>query len=58
MSGPAKLAGFLLLLAAIFGGAYAAGRHLGPVHAGYLHSGGNSMNMGSPEGRLPARQQR
>ncbi len=31
MSARAKFAGFLLLLAGIFGGAYAAGAHVGPV---------------------------
>ena len=49
MSSPSvKLCGFLLLLAAIFMGAHAAGAHLGPVTTSYSHSGGGSegMNMG------------
>ncbi|MGA2825966.1 MAG: hypothetical protein ABSF03_07575 [Streptosporangiaceae bacterium] len=62
MSAPAKLVGFLLLLAMIFIGAYAAGAHLGPVSVGSTSpktSGqgpagpaspgtGGSMNMGGP----------
>jgi hypothetical protein len=50
-----KLAGFLLLLVAIFFGAHAAGSALGPVttshsHVSYTgHSGtGGGMNMGAP----------
>lgn len=47
MSPAAKLCGFLLLLAAIFTGAYAAGAHLGPVTTSQSPSGsGGSMNMG------------
>ncbi len=43
-----KLCGFLLLLAAIFLGAHAAGAHLGPVTTTFSHSGGGAggMNMG------------
>jgi hypothetical protein len=44
VSPAAKLCGFLLLLAAIFAGAYAAGSHLGPVTTSQSGSGG-SMNM-------------
>ncbi len=46
MSAQARLGGFVLLLAAIFAGAYAVGHHLGPVNVSYLRSGGSSMNMG------------
>jgi hypothetical protein len=47
VSPAAKLCGFLLLLAAIFTGAYAAGAHLGPVTTSQSPSGsGGSMNMG------------
>ncbi|HYZ54875.1 MAG TPA: hypothetical protein VE733_15415 [Streptosporangiaceae bacterium] len=49
VSPAAKLCGFLLLLAAIFAGAHAAGAHLGPVTIGVSQSGGGgsgSMNMG------------
>ena len=58
MSTPAKLVGFLLLLAVIFTGAYAAGAHVGPVTVGPASSGtptpgpgtnpGGSMNMSGP----------
>ena len=48
ISAGAKLGGFLLLLAAVFGGAYAAGAHLGPVTAGQSQTGGGDapMHMG------------
>jgi hypothetical protein len=46
VSPAAKLCGFLLLLAAIFTGAYAAGAHLGPVTTSQSQSGSGSMNMG------------
>lgn len=63
MSPAAKLCGFLLLLAVVFIGAYAAGAHLGPVTvrptgtsspapaapAGTASPGtGGSMNMSGP----------
>ena len=62
MSPAAKLCGFLLLLAVIFIGAYAAGAHLGPVTVGSpsprtgqpraaepaAGGTGGSMNMGGP----------
>jgi hypothetical protein len=42
-----KLVAFLLLLAAVFTGAYAAGARLGPVTISRSPSGGaGSMNMG------------
>ena len=40
MSTAAKLCGFLLLLAVIFLGAYAAGAHLGPVTVGTTGTSG------------------
>ena len=60
MAPAAKLAGFLILLAAIFAGAHAAGARLGPVttshsqveYDGNVPTGGpgmggmNGMNMG------------
>ena len=49
MSSPAvKVFGFLLLLAAIFLGAHAAGANVGPVTTTYVHSGGGArgVNMG------------
>jgi len=49
VSPAAKLCGFLLLLAVVFAGAYAAGTHLGPVSVGVSRSGSGgsgSMNMG------------
>jgi hypothetical protein len=48
VSPAAKLCGFLLLLAVIFAGAYAAGARLGPVTTIQAPSGGGSpgMNMG------------
>ena len=59
VSPAAKLCGFLLLLALVFIGAYAAGAHLGPVtvrstspgssHPGPASPGmGGSMNMSGP----------
>ncbi len=59
MSPAAKLCGFLLLLALVFTGAYAAGAHLGPVSVGSTSPGtsrpgpaspgmGGSMNMSGP----------
>jgi hypothetical protein len=58
-----KLGGFLLLLAAIFAGAYAEGAHLGPVVTPQSQSGGGgSMNMGGAgsmnSGGQPAQQAR
>jgi hypothetical protein len=46
VSPAAKLCGFLILLAVIFGGAHAAGAHLGPVSAGRSQPAGGPMNMG------------
>ena len=55
MSPAAKLCGFLLLLAVMFGGAYAAGARIGPVAPGGAPSSpvpaqpggsGGGMNMG------------
>jgi hypothetical protein len=63
VSPAAKLCGFLLLLAVIFLGAYAAGAHLGPVTVGTAGTSspaptapgnpaspgtGGSMNMSGP----------
>lgn len=58
MSAQARLAGFVLLLAALFGSAYAVGHHLGPVNVSYLHSGGSSMNMGGSGAPPPSHQRR
>lgn len=56
MSARARFAGFLLLLAGIFGGAYAAGTHVGPVAttpsqvsgpgggSGTMHMGGHAAS--------------
>ena len=61
VSPAAKLCGFLLLLAVIFTGAYAAGAHLGPVTTSQSSAGtGGPMNMGRPGpmtmgGQAPAR---
>jgi len=45
----AKLFGFLLLLAIIFGSAYAAGAHLGPIAVNSPGSAnGQPMKMGAP----------
>ena len=46
VSPAAKLCGFLILLAMIFAGAYAAGAHVGPVSAGGSQPAGGSMHMG------------
>jgi hypothetical protein len=66
VSAPVKLLGFLLLLAAVFIGAHAAGADLGPVTTSQSQTGsgpgpvntGNpgSMNMGGPSAQ-PARPQ-
>jgi len=49
LSAAAKLCGFLILLAVVFAGAYAAGARLGPVTTSYSQpAGGGSMNMGGP----------
>ena len=49
ISPAAKLCGFLLLLGVIFGSAYVAGAHLGPVTAGYpAPANGQPMKMGAP----------
>ncbi len=63
VSAAAKLGGFLLLLAAIFAGAYGMGKHLGPVSTSQSPSGGGSpMNMGGAGpvnmGGQPAQQAR
>jgi hypothetical protein len=42
VSPAAKLCGFLLLLAVVFGGAYAAGARIGPVAPGQAPSGTSS----------------
>jgi hypothetical protein len=48
VSAGVRLGGFLLLLAAVFAGAYAAGAHAGPVTTSQSRTGGGagSMNMG------------
>jgi len=44
-----KLCGFLLLLGVIFGSAYAAGAHVGPVTVNYpAPANGQPMKMGAP----------
>jgi hypothetical protein len=49
VSPAAKLCGFLLLLAIIFGSAYAAGAHLGPIAVNSPGPGnGQPMRMGAP----------
>jgi hypothetical protein len=54
VSPAAKLCGFLILLAVIFGAAHMAGAHLGPVttrQSPAVHPsppGGQPMNMGGP----------
>ena len=50
VSPAAKLCGFLLLLAVIFIGAYAAGAHLGPVTVGSPSSGTSSPGPANPGG--------
>lgn len=49
MSAPVKLLGFLLLLAAVFIGAHAAGAYLGPVTTSQSQTGNGpgSVNMGN-----------
>ena len=63
VSAAVKLGGFLLLLVAIFSGAYGMGAHLGPVSTTQSPSGGgSSMNMGGSGsmnvGGQPAQQAR
>ena len=49
MSPAVKLCGFLLLLGVIFGSAYAAGAHLGPVAVNSpAPANGQPMRMGAP----------
>ena len=48
VSPAAKLCGFLLLLALVFIGAYAAGAHLGPVTVGPASPGSSRPGPGSP----------
>ena len=50
MSPAAKLCGFLLLLAVVFGGAYAAGARIGPVAPGKAPSGTSSPVPAQPGG--------
>ena len=50
MSPVAKLCGFLLLLAVVFGGAYAAGARIGPVAPGRAPSGTSSPVPAGPGG--------
>ncbi|HEX4256465.1 MAG TPA: hypothetical protein VH089_15325 [Streptosporangiaceae bacterium] len=52
MSPAAKLCGFLLLLAVVFGGAYAAGARIGPVAPGRAPSGPSSP-VPAPMGGMP-----
>ncbi len=50
MMGPtAKLFGFLILLAAMFAGAYAVGAQVGPVSLSHRSGDGGSMQMGGME---------
>jgi hypothetical protein len=52
----AKLFGFLLLLAAMFAGAYAVGAQVGPIAISHQSGNGGSMHMGgtgSGPGRAP-----
>jgi hypothetical protein len=59
VSAQARLGAFLLLLAALFCGAFAVGHQLGPVNVTYLHSGGGTMNMSGSSGQpRPADQRR
>ena len=48
MSPAAKLCGFLLLLAVVFGGAYAAGARIGPVAPGKAPSSTSSPVPAQP----------
>ena len=50
MSPAAKLCGFLLLLAVVFGGAYAAGARIGPVAPGRAPSSTSSPVPAQPGG--------
>ena len=50
MSAAAKLCGFLLLLAVVFAGAYAAGARMGPVAPGRAPSGTSSPVPAGPAG--------
>ena len=50
MSPAAKLCGFLLLLAVVFAGAYAAGARIGPVAPGRAPSGTSSPVPANPGG--------
>jgi hypothetical protein len=53
MTSPAvRLLGFLILLAILFAGAYAAGGRLGPVTLTHSRPGSGPMHMGS--GRIAA----
>jgi hypothetical protein len=42
----AKLFGFLILLAAMFAGAYAVGAQVGPIAVSHGSGNGGSMHMG------------
>jgi hypothetical protein len=56
VSPTAKLLGFLVLLAAMFTGAYAVGAQVGPVAVSHGSGDGGSMQMGgtgSGPGRAP-----
>jgi hypothetical protein len=56
VSPTAKLFGFLILLAVMFAGAYAAGAQVGPVAVSHGSGNGGSMQMGgtaSGAGRAP-----
>ncbi|MFI9239916.1 hypothetical protein [Streptomyces sp. NPDC053079] len=46
----ATLTGFVLLLAAVFGVAYAAGSAAGPVAPGMHRTGGGEVSGGEPAG--------
>ena len=50
MSAAAKLCGFLLLLAVVFAGAYAAGARMGPLAPGRAPSGTSSPVPANPGG--------
>jgi hypothetical protein len=50
VSPAAKLCGFLLLLAVVFGGAYAAGARIGPVAAGKAPSSTSTPVPANPGG--------
>lgn len=57
-SSGAKLGGFVLLLASVFAGAYAAGQHLGPITTTQSRTGGGggSMRMGGSGSTTPGGQ--